>query len=298
MKPNILKGSIFCATCGSRLSVSNAKGNGGTYQYAVCLGRQRRNGCTQRYLPIDQVENKIVDHYKTITIEPSRLDGIREHVTEHIQITKSLNTKDADRQQRRLAKLRDERKKLLNAHYVDAITVDLLREEQARITSEEAQAKRILESSTLPFDEVERNLDGALAIVADCQEAYALASNEIRRSYNQVFFEKIWIGEGGVEGVDLQLPFALLLAHDLVERLEHEANALTEPEPIAYQRELPIDPMQRPDGPFSWENENHDLLLFGHGSNVSCLVGLTGQNANRINATLRELEAQEVTESG
>ncbi|WKZ83235.1 MAG: recombinase family protein [Acidimicrobiia bacterium] len=271
-----LKGSIFCATCGSRLTVANAKGNGGTYQYAFCLGRQRRNGCTQPYLPTDQVEDAVVDYYQVITLDPSRLDEIRQHVTDHIEITRNLNTKEIDRQQRRLTKLRDERKKLLNAHYADAITVDLLREEQARITTEEAQAQRILDSCTLRFDEIERNLDQALNLAADCLEAYARATDEIRRTFNQVFFEKIWVGEDGVEGVDLKLPFAHLLAHDLTERLEHETAALTDPTLATYRRKLPIDRTQRPRGALPWENKNRDLLFVGHGSNVSCLVGPAG----------------------
>ncbi len=69
-----------------------------------------------------------------------------------------------------LSQLRSERKKLLQAHYADAIMVDLLKEEQTRITGEESQAQRILDSCTLRFDEIERNLDGALTLFADCLE--------------------------------------------------------------------------------------------------------------------------------
>lgn len=271
-----LKGSIFCATCGSRLSIANAKGNGGTYQYVFCLGRQRRNGCTQRYLPTEEVEAEVAAHYKVISLEPSRLDVIRQNVTDHIEITRSLNTKEVVRQQRRLETLRSERTKLLQAHYADAITVGLLKEEQARITAEETQAQRILDSCSLRFDEIERNLEAALALVSNCLQAYVQAPDELRRTYNQAFFEKIWVGEGGVEGVDLKLPFAHLLAHDLAERLEHEAAALTDPDLATYRRQLPVDRTQRPNGAFSWEIENRDLLYVGHGSNVSCLVGAEG----------------------
>ncbi|MCP4307742.1 MAG: hypothetical protein GY788_23295 [bacterium] len=277
-----LEGTFFCATCGSRLAITNAKGNGGTYQYVFCLGRQRRNGCTQKYLPTDRVEDAVAAHYSIISLDPKRLDEIRQHVVEHIGITRSLNTKEAARQERRLGSLRGKRKKLLQAHYADAIPVELLKEEQTRITVEETQAQRILDSCTLRFDEIERNLDQALALVADCLEAYRRASNELRRIYNQAFFERIWIGEHGVEGVDLTLPFAHLLAHDLTQRLEHETAALLDPAISAFRREQPIDRIQRPSGTLSWENENHDLIYVGHRSNMSCLVGLTGQNANQF----------------
>ena len=257
-----LKGSIFCATCGSRLSITTNKGNGGTYQYAFCLGRQRRNGCTQRYLATDRVEDEIADYYAIVSLDPASVDRIRQHVIDHIEITRRLNTKEVARQKRRLTKVRGERKKLLQAHYADAITVDLLKEEQARITDEEAQAQRILEQ--------------ALRIATNCLDAYATAPDQLRRIYNQAFFEKIWVGEHGVEAVDLTLPFAHLLTEDLAERLQHEAAALTDPTLGIYKRQQPSDRTQRPNGALPWENKNHDLLLVGHGSNVACLVGPPG----------------------
>ena len=58
-----------------------------------------------------------------------------------------------------------------------------------------------------------------------------------------------------VEGVDLNLPFAHLLAHDLAQRLGHETLALSDASPTAYRREQPIDRTQRPSGALPWENE-------------------------------------------
>ena len=59
--------------------------------------RRRRNGCTQRYLPTDQVEDKVTDHDRNITLDPSRLGRFRQQVTEHIEITRRLNTKEVER---------------------------------------------------------------------------------------------------------------------------------------------------------------------------------------------------------
>jgi hypothetical protein len=50
------------------------------------------------------------------------------------------------RQRRRLAKLKEEREKLLHAYYAGAVPVDLLRSEQDRLTSETRQAERHLEA--------------------------------------------------------------------------------------------------------------------------------------------------------
>lgn len=109
----------------------------------------------------------------------------------------------------------------------------------------------LLEGCTLRFDTIEKNLAAAMSLAVDCRKAYVFANDEVRRSLNQALIKEIWIGEHGVAGVDLQLPFAHLLANDLIERLEHEANTMNSDDDVAYRRELPVDRLQRPDGPLS-----------------------------------------------
>lgn len=44
---HFLKGSLFCARCGSRLSFTRTRGHGGEYDYFYCLGRhERREECS------------------------------------------------------------------------------------------------------------------------------------------------------------------------------------------------------------------------------------------------------------
>jgi hypothetical protein len=45
-----LKGTLYCARCGHRLTYVRARGNGGTYAYFACVGRIIGKGCEQRYL--------------------------------------------------------------------------------------------------------------------------------------------------------------------------------------------------------------------------------------------------------
>lgn len=54
-----LKGSIYCARCLSRYSLTYAQGHGGIYPYFFCLGRAGGSGCDQPYLPVDGVEEDI-----------------------------------------------------------------------------------------------------------------------------------------------------------------------------------------------------------------------------------------------
>ncbi len=43
-----LKGTLWCARCGRRFIIMRGRGNGGTYFYFICRGRQG-DGCTQPY---------------------------------------------------------------------------------------------------------------------------------------------------------------------------------------------------------------------------------------------------------
>ena len=102
-----------------------------------------------------------------VELSPVRADEVRQHVLEHIEVTKRLNEKEVNRQHQRLTRLKAERKKLLEAHYADAISIELLREEQTRITSEEAAAQRVLDSCELRFDVIKKNLRAALKLAVD-----------------------------------------------------------------------------------------------------------------------------------
>jgi hypothetical protein len=100
---------------------------------------------------------------------------------------------------------------------------------------------------------------------------------------NQAIFERIWVSEDGVAGVDLQLPFSHLLAHDLTERLEHETASA---QAYSYKRLKPHDLAQRPSGPFAWENKNdcwRSTKTFYTSAMVpTCLVWWALQDSNRI----------------
>lgn len=74
---HFLKGRVFCARCGSRLCLTNAKGK---CLYFFYLGRAKRNGCVQRYVLAEEIEGAVEDGYGTIQLEAQRRDAVRKHV--------------------------------------------------------------------------------------------------------------------------------------------------------------------------------------------------------------------------
>ncbi len=112
----------------------------------------------------------------------------------------------------RQQQVKDERQKLLQAHYTGAIPQDLLASEMKRFTRELADADAEIQAAKATNSDVEATLALALNAAAHCEVAYLSAPDAIRRQINQGFFERLLIGEdGSVERAEFTEPFRLLL---------------------------------------------------------------------------------------
>lgn len=70
---------------------------------------------------------------------------------------------------------------LLHAYYAGAVPIDLLRQEQDRLSTEANQAERHIEATEASFADIEDTLGKALDLLADCQRAYLAAPGHLRR---------------------------------------------------------------------------------------------------------------------
>ena len=62
-----LKGAVWCARCGRRLIIALGRGNGGTYFYYLCRGRQEKK-CSLPYLAVSAVSKAVERHYSTVRL--------------------------------------------------------------------------------------------------------------------------------------------------------------------------------------------------------------------------------------
>jgi hypothetical protein len=177
--------------------VSHAKNRHGTvYPYFICIGRhQKRTACTQQAIRIEQTEDAVAAVYATIRLTDDQANQVRDFVLDEILKLRADAGHERDRQGWRLRVLQDERKKLLDAHYADAIPLDLLKTEQARITAEITTSEARLAAVDNDFDSAEANLAKALTLVQDCEAAYRSAPDKLRRQFNQAFFKRLLIDD-------------------------------------------------------------------------------------------------------
>ena len=120
---------------------------------------------------------------------------------------------DAARRQKLIDALDDafkkqpKRKKLLEAHYSDAIPLDLMKSEQQKIAKELAAIDHEIDMHNITFEQITANLDMVLDIVENCGEAYRNASDTVKKMMNQAIFEKFYISNGPEDEFGVKLTF-------------------------------------------------------------------------------------------
>jgi site-specific DNA recombinase len=217
-----LKGSVWCASCGSRLCITKSTNRfGSRYEYFFCVGRhQRRTACTQSVVPIETVEDHVADKWRNVQFDPGYAELLRQLLTQEIAGQRDRARHDLEIASQTIKRLSTERKKLLDAHYADAIPLGLLRDEQERITRELDNAERLLATAKQTQAQIESALEKCLSFLTDCHRAYLEASPRERRLMNQALFQRFLVSEDGVTAAEPKGVFGILLAPDLVDAPE------------------------------------------------------------------------------
>ena len=192
---------------------------GQLYSYFVCLGRhQKRTDCTFRAVAIEAVEEKVIEHYATVQLTPGLRALIEARLNEDFAIYRreiELERGALDKYKRRLLR---EREKLLQAHYADALPLDLLRSEQTRIAEELERINQRFGSTDEQEAIIAFNLRRTLDLATDVQWAYRESDAAYRRLLNQSFFRKLFVHDDHIES-ELAEPYDILLNPTLKARV-------------------------------------------------------------------------------
>lgn len=210
-----LKSTVYCGECGSRLIINASKSRSGTYYlYFVCIGRQsKRTSCQQKAILTYEIEDQITEYYKQIEFTEEYCEQLRKQMVADIAKQKALSTKNRDELRRERDRLKDKQRKLLEAYYDNVVNKDLLREEQENITKQQTNIDAQLAIAEDEYDIVEQQLMATLKLIGNCHKAYQSAPPNIRRAFNQAFFEKIYVSPNKADSTkviisaDLAEPF-------------------------------------------------------------------------------------------
>ena len=191
---HFFKSTVVCGQCGARLSVQNAKNSKGTiYPYFVCARRCRLHDCAFRAVLIDVVEDRMVDLYRTIQLSAADRTQIEHYLHDELSQIEGDKAKAVRSLTTRRTNLEDRRRRLLHAHYEGAVPLELLKEEQAELSTELNQIERQLAAYKADAAEVHQHLTQALDLLEDCHRLYTAAPAHLKKLLNQVFFDRVLV---------------------------------------------------------------------------------------------------------
>ncbi|WP_221415835.1 zinc ribbon domain-containing protein [Brevundimonas bullata] len=81
--PNLLTGICFCGACGGAMTLRTGKGSaGGQYRYYACSTKARMGeaGCKGLAVPMDKLDDAIIEHLESRLLDPDRLAALMEQL--------------------------------------------------------------------------------------------------------------------------------------------------------------------------------------------------------------------------
>ena len=195
-----LKGSIFCKNCGSRMIISYSRNSRGIiYPYFGCSGRHGKyNDCKMKHILIDEVERGIERIYDSYTLKPETRKQLQEYLSMYIGEERKKYDAELTNLVKRKEEIERRQKKLLEAHYNDAIPLNLLRQEQSALEKELNVIKNEIEQFKYTFDDVMKQLNYAFDIMENCGKVYRNAPDGIKKMMNKALFEKFYVSDSGL----------------------------------------------------------------------------------------------------
>ena len=193
--PHFLKSTVWCGSCGGRLLVQISRGKlGGTYQYFMCSERHsKRKKCQQRSVQIYQVEKQLELYYSSIRMGESEIENLKTLLHRELDERRKEELSSQGNIRLEKDKIARKQKKLLEAHYADAISLDIFKEEQAALQRAMTDIDLKLALLEQNYETVKDNLNSVLEIAVHAGKLYKSAPEHIKRMLNQVFFEKVLV---------------------------------------------------------------------------------------------------------
>jgi site-specific DNA recombinase len=206
-----LKGLLFCGECGKRLSLTLAKGR---YLYFYCLGQRGevRTGCQQPYVLAGDAESLVEDVYRRVQLPASWVEQLTAELEAEIAERRAGSMERRTTLTKKLAKIADERQKLLRAFYGSAIPIELLKTEQERLTVEECAAKQELDVAEADLGGWEDVVRTAIDLAGNCHAAYLKARPSVRRRFNQAVLETVYVKDRSLVRAEFSEVFAPLFS--------------------------------------------------------------------------------------
>ncbi len=217
-----LKGSLFCGSCRRnrgeqrRMIVQHATNrSGNVYRYFFCNGRFDHI-CELPYVPIEQAEEAVDDHYATVRFTPEFIATMRAElaatVDEQQTTTKILQAQLT----KQLRALDTKENNLIDLAADDSLPQGKIKAKLREITKQRDRLTARLHDVDEDLSTAAEIIEACLQLLHDPQALYRRCNDQQRRRLNQTLFEALYIDEDSNGDVQvrhkLKEPFGILLA--------------------------------------------------------------------------------------
>ena len=208
-----LKGGLFCDRCEtagrtSRLIYTEARSKTGTrYSYFLCRGRQEGE-CDLPYLPSDQVEQAIVDHYATLELPAWFETEVRDVLNTSLAIEQADVREMHASVRKQLKELDAKEERLLDLASDKALPQSRIKARLRKIQDERLRIEAALNTTEAQLAVGVEVLTTAIDLLSVPQHMYEQGTDAVRRHLNQTFYERFYPDIGGVKADRLNEPFA------------------------------------------------------------------------------------------
>lgn len=169
---------------------------GDRYEYFTCSGRRRkRTTCTRSAILAGRIEEHIETTYGTNGLTPAEADRVREVLHQVFDQLEASSEDERKLLEAQKEKLEAERLKLVQAHYADAIPLDLLKSEQERIRVSLDKITARLDMMATTYASAREGLDEIVDLLTDLGDLYNRCEPAERRMLNRALFDRLIIDE-------------------------------------------------------------------------------------------------------
>jgi hypothetical protein len=148
-------------------------------------------------MPIAIVEQAVAHQLHDIKLTPANRIALQREVRAQLRYEVTNDRAEVTRQEKRLSRLLVERQRVLEAYYDEAVSRDMLGNEQRRINKEIAALQEIVDEATKARSIAQQSYRAALALATtlNLERAYMNAHPLLRRCLNQALFARIVVDD-------------------------------------------------------------------------------------------------------
>ena len=204
-----LRGTVLCPNCGRPLTAAWSGGHGGRYGYYRCIR------CSRVSFRKDSLEPKFISHLDGLSLEPSRIDRLRQAMEVDLVEDTESNRQAVRQLDTRLKEQQSRRSRIIEDHFRNVLPDDdirrLLDETDRTIQEIEAERSHCLEDQSVDLDIV----NAGLALLDRMGSLWAESDVVIRRRLQRFVFPEGTSFDGSGFGTTV-LPACLQLKEEVV----------------------------------------------------------------------------------